>query len=101
MIGIDRDPGPCLGGGCHFLPQSGPGQGVIKMARVEFQIYLLYISAYEMTFKVQKPTLKNWGDLLQQIQKSYFNIYMKIFFIFYMKNALLRKNKERAWLRRF
>ena len=54
-------------------------------------------------FKVQKPTLKNWGVLIQGIQKSYLNFYMKIFFILYiyMKNALVRKNKERACLKRF
>ena len=30
-VGIDRGPGP--GWGCHFLPRTGPGRGVIKIGR--------------------------------------------------------------------
>ena len=47
---------------------------------------------------------ENWGGLIQRKQKSYRyltgNFYMKIF-LFYMKNVLVRKNKECACLKRF
>ena len=70
-----------------FRPGPAPAGGVIKIGRagVEFQIYLPYIPAYKTTFKVQKPNLKNLGDLIQRTQKSYLNFYMKIFFILYEK----------------
>ena len=54
---------------------------------------VLYIPAYMTTFKVQKTTLKKRSRLMQPIEKSYLNFHMKIF---YIKNALVRKNKECA-----
>ena len=64
-LGIDHGPG----WGCHFLSWSNPSWGGQKLAEVMVSnLFAMYdILAYKTNFKVQNPTLKNWGGLVQQI----------------------------------